>query len=504
MILQRNRMDKKKIVEVFIETDEEDESFSSSSDEGEGGGARPVGTQWQEALEQSHKAHVDDPTSPGGHAISGRPPTTLLGLGDTLDRFEVSEQAGFDLYDQDDTERVGSKAGAEDLSSSSDSDSDSDSSSPSPLLQKSERDVSGQVEPPSGFGGAGFKEGDNRRELDATSAEVKLQAATSLPTQEQTGVQPLNVASKSFGGVPIVDPNKLYCICRQPAQTYGMIQCYDCCDWFHASCVGISRQKASLVKQFYCPLCIDKDPTLVSVFGNKEEKRETEKETYVEKQPRRSGHFGGSKKGGKKHSRRCGECVACLREIDCRKCRFCKDMPKYGGPGRMRQKCIKRQCLKYSRILYAEDPLHSKRRVWQQDIAAELKAVGGELADVSETASTASVESFTETSSQEALSLAATNTDTTQQYGKPEDNVLDGKPLESSKGLEVEGEKVKRAHPKSKPPPRKKPAKRLGRGRKPKQRGAQRSTAKKAETRLSASDFDLPRVSNSMPQSMFQ
>jgi len=50
LILQRNRMDKKKIVEVFIETDEEDESFSSSSDEGEGGGARPVGTQWQEAL----------------------------------------------------------------------------------------------------------------------------------------------------------------------------------------------------------------------------------------------------------------------------------------------------------------------------------------------------------------------------------------------------------------------------------------------------------------------
>ena len=473
-------MDSKKIVEVFIETDEEDESFSSSSDEGEErGGACPGGTRWQKAAEQSHKVNVDDPTSPGGQTISGRPPVALLGL------VEMPEQAGFDLDDRDDdNERVETmKAGEEDLSSSSDSDSDSDSPSPSPLW----RDVggaSGQVEPPG--------------ELDAMG--LKLQTIASFPTQARAQ----NMAGKNFGGVPIIDPSKLYCICRQPAQTYGMIQCYDCCDWFHGTCVGITRQRASLVRQYYCPLCIDKDPTLVSIFGNKEEKREMEKEVYFEKQPRRSAHFGGSKKGGKKHSRRCGECIACLREIDCRKCRFCKDMPKYGGPGRMRQKCIKRQCLKYSRILYAEDPLHSKKRIWQQDIAAELKAVGGELADVSETASTASIESLTETSSQEALSLAAVNTDTMQQYGRSEDAALDGKPLESSKASEVEGENVKRAPPKSKPPPKKKPAKRLGRGRKQKQRGAQRSTAKKAETRLSASDFDLPRVSISMQASLCQ
>lgn len=36
-------------------------------------------------------------------------------------------------------------------------------------------------------------------------------------------------------------------------------------------------------------------------------------------------------------------------------------MPKYGGPGRARQKCIKRQCLFLSRIL-------------QQEVAAEIKA----------------------------------------------------------------------------------------------------------------------------------
>ena len=35
---------------------------------------------------------------------------------------------------------------------------------------------------------------------------------------------------------------------------------------------------------------------------------------------------------------RCNECQACL-STDCRKCTFCKDMKKYGGPGRMKQTC---------------------------------------------------------------------------------------------------------------------------------------------------------------------
>ena len=81
---------------------------------------------------------------------------------------------------------------------------------------------------------------------------------------------------------------------------------------------------------------------------------------------------------------RCGECVACLTEVDCRKCRFCRDMTKYGGRGSLRQKCIRRQCLRYSRILYAEDPLSSKQHVFQEDIAAELRAVGSSLSSLTD------------------------------------------------------------------------------------------------------------------------
>lgn len=71
--------------------------------------------------------------------------------------------------------------------------------------------------------------------------------------------------------------------------------------------------------------------------------------------------------------------MACQTDIDCQKCRFCRDMPKYGGRGSLRQKCIKRQCLRYSRILYAEDPIYNKQATMQEDIAAELRAVGGTL-----------------------------------------------------------------------------------------------------------------------------
>ena len=41
---------------------------------------------------------------------------------------------------------------------------------------------------------------------------------------------------------------------------------------------------------------------------------------------------------------RCKVCEACTSD-DCRECVFCKDMRKYGGPGTMKQTCIKRRCL---------------------------------------------------------------------------------------------------------------------------------------------------------------
>lgn len=40
----------------------------------------------------------------------------------------------------------------------------------------------------------------------------------------------------------------------------------------------------------------------------------------------------------------CGECVGCLKNDDCGKCRYCKDKTKFGGQNRLRQKCLHRRC----------------------------------------------------------------------------------------------------------------------------------------------------------------
>ena len=46
----------------------------------------------------------------------------------------------------------------------------------------------------------------------------------------------------------------------------------------------------------------------------------------------------------KRSSRMCGKCKACCTIEDCGVCVFCKDMKKFGGPGKRHQKCLRRQC----------------------------------------------------------------------------------------------------------------------------------------------------------------
>ncbi|KAM9314740.1 lysine-specific demethylase 2A-like [Pholidichthys leucotaenia] len=41
---------------------------------------------------------------------------------------------------------------------------------------------------------------------------------------------------------------------------------------------------------------------------------------------------------------RCKRCEACMRP-ECRECNFCRDMKKFGGPGKLKQTCVLRQCL---------------------------------------------------------------------------------------------------------------------------------------------------------------
>nr|XP_029518469.1 histone-lysine N-methyltransferase 2B-like isoform X2 [Oncorhynchus nerka] len=49
-------------------------------------------------------------------------------------------------------------------------------------------------------------------------------------------------------------------------------------------------------------------------------------------------------KSKKRTIRMCGECEPCRRTEECAQCDFCKDMKKFGGSNKIRQKCRLRQC----------------------------------------------------------------------------------------------------------------------------------------------------------------
>ncbi|XP_034447486.1 CXXC-type zinc finger protein 1a [Hippoglossus hippoglossus] len=145
----------------------------------------------------------------------------------------------------------------------------------------------------------------------------------------------------------------VYCICRKPDINCFMIGCDSCSEWFHGNCIGVSEKAAKAIRVWYCPSCRDRDSSLEIKYRPKKIKEKEEKEAGPDRddkleadgsstpQPkmdrRRSSQI-------KRSARMCGECDACLRTEDCAQCDFCKDMKKFGGPNKIRQKCRLRQC----------------------------------------------------------------------------------------------------------------------------------------------------------------
>ena len=52
---------------------------------------------------------------------------------------------------------------------------------------------------------------------------------------------------------------ELYCICKKPWNGQFMIQCDDCEDWYHGSCVNITASDALDIVKYRCTVCRDKN-----------------------------------------------------------------------------------------------------------------------------------------------------------------------------------------------------------------------------------------------------
>lgn len=67
----------------------------------------------------------------------------------------------------------------------------------------------------------------------------------------------------------------------------------------------------------------------------------------------------------------CGECPGCQTTTPCGNCLYCEDMPKFGGPGRYRQKCVKQLCVYHPRLQALKLSNRSKITYDEQHIAPE-------------------------------------------------------------------------------------------------------------------------------------
>ncbi|XP_018414841.1 PREDICTED: CXXC-type zinc finger protein 1 isoform X1 [Nanorana parkeri] len=142
----------------------------------------------------------------------------------------------------------------------------------------------------------------------------------------------------------------VYCICRKPDINCFMIGCDHCNEWFHGDCINITEKMAKAIREWYCMQCRDKYPHLEIKYRHKKSKdreKDTERdenEEVMRSDKRRNSTSSVSKQQIKRSARMCGECESCSRTEDCGQCDFCRDMKKFGGPNKIRQKCRLRQC----------------------------------------------------------------------------------------------------------------------------------------------------------------
>ncbi|KAK2513307.1 hypothetical protein Q9966_016175 [Columba livia] len=144
----------------------------------------------------------------------------------------------------------------------------------------------------------------------------------------------------------------VYCVCRKPDINCFMIGCDNCNEWFHGDCINITEKMAKAIREWYCRQCREKDPTLEIRYRHKKWR---EKERDPETPKSQETEHGRAAKV-KRSARMCGECEACRRPEDCGLCDFCRDMKKFGGPNKIRQKCRLRQCQLRARESYKYFP----------------------------------------------------------------------------------------------------------------------------------------------------
>uniref|UniRef100_A0A672PPF8 CXXC-type zinc finger protein 1 n=1 Tax=Sinocyclocheilus grahami TaxID=75366 RepID=A0A672PPF8_SINGR len=166
----------------------------------------------------------------------------------------------------------------------------------------------------------------------------------------------------------------VYCVCRKPDINCFMIACDNCSEWFHGECINISEKMSKTIRVWYCEKCRSKNESLEIKFRPKKSREKEAEPDGTDNQNDTPDFKSDGRRGSqiKRSARMCGECEACMRTEDCGLCDFCKDMKKFGGPNKIRQKCRLRQCqVRARKMLRVKDEECSKGRDYQDGPLSE-------------------------------------------------------------------------------------------------------------------------------------
>ncbi|KAG0261437.1 hypothetical protein BGZ95_004230 [Linnemannia exigua] len=79
------------------------------------------------------------------------------------------------------------------------------------------------------------------------------------PLTAEEVAQISNLATKTllYSKSETMDPEReepIYCLCRNP-ESGMMVECDDCHEWYHGTCVRVTKREASLKSNYICPVC---------------------------------------------------------------------------------------------------------------------------------------------------------------------------------------------------------------------------------------------------------
>jgi len=102
----------------------------------------------------------------------------------------------------------------------------------------------------------------------------------------------VNYQEDDDGGDDGDDEDNESCVCNGKADDELWVGCAACGGWYHASCVGLSKEKVQELENYYCPRCVKSTPSNstsnLRKTNNSLQKRRKMEDFVEEKRPKRT------------------------------------------------------------------------------------------------------------------------------------------------------------------------------------------------------------------------